>query len=331
MPDLSLVFVVVFLALAFDYINGFHDTANAIATSVSTRALEPKQAIMMAAILNFSGALLSTGVAKTIGADIVISPAMVNQEVIAAALLGAIIWNLVTWWKGIPSSSSHALIGGVMGAVAVSKGFAALKWTGIERIVLSLILSPVLAMVLGFIVMLILLWLFGRFSPFQLNQGFKRMQLLSAGLMSFSHGSNDAQKAMGIITLALVSAGQLDTFEVPMWVKLSCATAMGLGTAAGGWKIIKTMGGKIVKLEPISGFASDLNSALVIFTATFLHLPVSTTHVVAGSIMGVGSVKRVSAVRWGVARSMVYAWFITIPFSAAASALIYLAIKRMGF
>ena len=329
MPDIGLLYVVVFLALAFDYINGFHDTANAIATSVSTRALQPRVAIMMAAVLNFCGALLSTGVAKTIGGDIVVSPSLVNQEVISAALLGAIIWNLLTWWKGIPSSSSHALIGGVMGAVIVSKGVDALKWAGIERIVLSLVLSPVIAMISGFVIMLALLWLFGRFAPTSLNLVFKRMQLLSAGLMSFSHGSNDAQKAMGIITLALLSSGQIDTLDVPTWVKLSCATAMGLGTAAGGWKIIKTMGGKIVKLEPINGFASDLNSALVIFSATFLHLPVSTTHVVAGSIMGVGSVKRVSAVRWGVARSMVFAWFITIPFSAAASAAIYLLLKQL--
>lgn len=330
MPDFSLLYVVIFLALAFDYINGFHDTANAIATSVSTRALKPRVAIMMAAVLNFSGALLSTGVAKTIGGDIVVSPAMVNQEVISAALLGAIIWNLLTWWWGIPSSSSHALIGGVMGAVSVSKGFSGLNWTGIEKIVLSLVLSPIIALVSGFLVMLLLLWLFGRLSPSRLNIGFKRMQLLSAGLMSFSHGSNDAQKAMGIITLALLSSGQIETLDVPNWVKFACAAAMGLGTAVGGWKIIKTMGGKIVKLEPITGFASDLNSAIVIFIATFLHLPVSTTHVVAGSIMGVGSVKRVSAVRWGVARSMVFAWFITIPFSAVASAAIYLIIKQMG-
>jgi PiT family inorganic phosphate transporter len=330
MPDFSLLYVVVFLALAFDYINGFHDTANAIATSVSTRALRPRVAIMMAAVLNFSGAMLSTGVAKTIGGDIVISPAMVNQQVISAALLGAIIWNLLTWWWGIPSSSSHALIGGVMGAVAVSKGFSGLNWTGIEKIVLSLVLSPIIALVSGFLVMLLLLWLFGRLSPSRLNIGFKRMQLLSAGLMSFSHGSNDAQKAMGIITLALLSSGQIETLDVPNWVKLACAAAMGFGTAVGGWKIIKTMGGRIVKLEPITGFASDLNSAIVIFIATFLHLPVSTTHVVAGSIMGVGSVKRVSAVRWGVARSMVFAWFITIPFSAVASAAIYLLITQMG-
>ncbi|KYZ76615.1 inorganic phosphate transporter [Anaerosporomusa subterranea] len=330
MPDLSLLYLVIFLALAFDFINGFHDTANAIATAVTTRALQPKVAVIMAAVLNFLGALLSTGVAKTIGGDIVMSPTMVNQQVISAALLGAIIWNLVTWWRGIPSSSSHALIGGVMGAVAVSKGFSGLNWTGIERIVLSLVLSPMIAMVSGFVVMLLLLWLFGRFSPYWLNKGFQRIQLLSVGLMSFSHGSNDAQKAMGIITLALLSAGQIETFDVPTWVKLACAAAMGLGTSFGGWKIIKTVGSKITKLEPIHGFAAELNGAVVVFIATFLHLPVSTTHVVAGSIMGVGSVKRMSAVRWGVARSMVFAWFITIPFSAVASAAIYLIIKQMG-
>lgn len=327
MPDLIWLYIVVLLALAFDYINGFHDTANAIATSVSTRALKPRHAIMLAAVLNFLGAMFSTGVAKTIGGDIVASPTMVDQQVISAALLGAIIWNLLTWWRGIPSSSSHALIGGIIGAVLVNKGADGLNWFGIEKIVLSLVLSPIIALVSGFIIMLLLLWIFGRFSPSRLNLGFKRMQLVSASLMSFSHGSNDAQKAMGIITLTLLSSGQIDTLEVPDWVKLSCATAMALGTAAGGWKIIKTMGGKIVRLEPINGFASDLNSSLVIFLATFLHLPVSTTHVVAGSIMGVGAVKRVTAVRWGIARSMVFAWFITIPFSAVASALVYLLMR----
>ncbi len=330
MPDLSLLYLVIFLALLFDFINGFHDTANAIATAVTTRALNPSIAVAMAAILNFAGAMLSTGVAKTIGGDIVMSPSMVDQQVISAALLGAIIWNLATWWWGIPSSSSHALIGGIIGAVTISKGFAGLNWGGIERIVLSLILSPVIAMVSGFFVMLLLLWVFGRLSPSLVNIGFKRIQLLSVGLMSFSHGSNDAQKAMGIITLALLSAGQIESFDVPGWVKFACAAAMGLGTSFGGWKIIKTVGSRITKLEPIHGFASELNGAVVVAIATFLHLPVSTTHVVAGSIMGVGAVKRVSAVRWGVARSMVFAWFITIPFSAMASAAVYVVIKQIG-
>ena len=323
MPDISFLWVVVFLALAFDYINGFHDTANAIATSVSTRAIQPQHAVYMAASLNFLGALVSTGVAKTIGGDIVISPAMVNEQVISAALVGAIAWNLLTWWYGIPSSSSHALIGGVMGAVIASKGVYALKTAGLIKIVLSLILSPIIALASGYLVMVGLLWLFGRLAPNALNNNFRRVQLFSASLMSFSHGSNDAQKAMGIITLALLSAGQIDTMEVPTWVKVACAAAMGLGTAAGGWKIIKTMGTKIFRMEPINGFAADLNSALVIFMATFLHLPVSTTHVVSGSIMGVGSAKRVTAVRWSVARSMVSAWGLTIPLSGLTSAVVY--------
>lgn len=323
MPDFILLYIVVFLAVAFDYINGFHDTANAIATSVSTRAIKPQYAILLAASLNFLGALLSTGVAKTIGGDIVRAASLVSQEVIISALVGAIAWNLLTWWYGIPSSSSHALIGGVMGSVIVGSGWDALNTAGIEKIIFSLILSPVLALISGYIIMIILLWVFGRFAPMALNSGFKRMQLLSASLMAFSHGSNDAQKAMGIITLALLSAGQIPTLEVPTWVKLVCATAMALGTAAGGWKIIKTMGTKIFKMEPINGFAADLNSSLVIFSATFLHLPVSTTHVVSGSIMGVGSAKRVKAVHWSVAQQMVYAWFLTIPLSGITSAIVY--------
>lgn len=314
---------VVILALAFDYINGFHDTANAIATSVSTRALTPRAAVWLAAFLNFLGAMYSTGVAKTIGGDIVKSAQMVNEPIIIAALVGAIFWNLLTWWLGIPSSSSHALIGGVMGAVLMARGVDALKVQGIIKIVASLVFSPIIAMLTGLVIMIGLLWIFGRMAPSRINAGFKRMQILSATLMSFSHGSNDAQKAMGIITLSLVSAGYLPTLEVPTWVKLAAATAMGLGTAAGGWRIIRTMGGKIFKLEPISGFAADLNSATVIFGATLLHLPVSTTHVVSGSIMGVGAAKRISAVRWGVAQQMVMAWVLTIPLSALVSALTY--------
>ncbi|WP_094605294.1 hypothetical protein SPSIL_003070 [Sporomusa silvacetica DSM 10669] len=323
MPDLTLLYVVVFFALAFDYINGFHDTANAIATSVSTRALEPQYAVVLAAILNFAGALYSTGVAKTIGGDLVKSASMVNQQVIISALFGAIVWNLITWWFGIPSSSSHALVGGVLGAVTVGAGFEAINVFGVEKIILSLVVSPLLAMAGGYVIMIAMMWIFRRYEPGKLNTGFKKMQLLSASMMSFSHGSNDAQKAMGIITLALLSSGQIPTLEVPLWVKFSCATAMACGTAVGGWKIIKTMGGKIFKLEPITGFAADLNSSLVIFAATNLHLPVSTTHVVSGSIMGVGSSKRLTAVRWGVAQQMLFAWVLTIPFSAITSGLMY--------
>lgn len=330
MLDGWVIWAVVLLALAFDYINGFHDTANAIATSVSTRAIAPKTAVMMAATLNFLGAMISTGVAKTIGGDIVTSPDMINGEIIVAALVGAIFWNLLTWWYGIPSSSSHALIGGIIGAVMISVGSDALHLGGIGKIFISLVASPILALVLGYIVMKILLFLFGRFSPIVLNDRFRNMQLVSAALMSFSHGSNDAQKAMGIITLTLVASGHLPTLDVPLWVKLACATAMALGTAAGGWKIIATVGSKIFKLESINGFAADLNSALTIFTATLLHLPVSTTHVVSGSIMGVGTAMRVKAVNWSTARSMVFAWFITIPLSAGVSALAYVIIDTLA-
>ena len=330
MLDGWVIWAVVLLAIAFDYINGFHDTANAIATSVSTRAIAPKTAVMMAATLNFLGAMISTGVAKTIGGDIVTSPDMINGEIIVAALVGAIFWNLLTWWYGIPSSSSHALIGGIIGAVMISVGSDALHVGGIGKIFISLVASPIVALILGYIVMKVLLFLFGRFSPIVLNDRFRNMQLVSAALMSFSHGSNDAQKAMGIITLTLVASGHLPTLDVPLWVKLACATAMALGTAAGGWKIIATVGSKIFKLESINGFAADLNSALTIFTATLLHLPVSTTHVVSGSIMGVGTAMRVKAVNWSTARSMVFAWFITIPLSAGVSALAYVIIDTLA-
>ena len=322
MPDTLLIAVVV-LALVFDYINGFHDTANAIATSVSTRALPPRVAVYMAACLNFAGAMYSTGVAKTIGSDIVTAASMVNEPIIIAAMVGAIFWNLVTWWLGIPSSSSHALIGGVMGAVIIAKGMVALKISGIVKIVLSLVLSPLLAIVCGFLVMNALFWAFRKQAPARVNHKFKKLQILAAAMMSFAHGSNDAQKAMGIITLALVSAGYLDVFDVPFWVKIAAALAMGCGTAFGGWRIIKTMGAKIFKLEPINGFSADINSSLVIFAATLLHLPVSTTHVVSGSIMGVGAAKRINAVRWGVAQQMVMAWVLTIPSTALVSAVTY--------
>lgn len=318
-----LILTVIVLALLFDFINGFHDTANAIATSVSTRAIKPAHAIIMAAVLNFLGAIYSTGVAKTIGGDIVASAEMVDEHIIIAALMGSIIWNLFTWYVAMPSSSSHALVGGIIGAVLVSTGSTGLNFIGIGKIVLSLIASPLLAIFSGFIVMTVLFLLFGQFAPSALNGRFKKMQILSAAAMAFSHGSNDAQKSMGIITLALFSGGYLSSFEVPDYVKFLCAAAMACGTALGGWRIIRTIGGKIFKLEPISGFAADLNSSIVIFSATLLHLPVSTTHVVSGSIMGVGTAKRIRAVRWGVAQQMLVAWVLTIPCTAVMGALAY--------
>jgi len=324
MPELQfMIFTVIALALLFDFINGFHDTANAIATSVSTRALKPSHAIMMAAVLNFIGAMYSTGVAKTIGGDIVSSAHLVNEQVIIAALAGSVVWNLLTWWFSMPSSSSHALVGGIIGAVLVSVGSQGLNFYGIGKIVLSLIASPILAIVTGFIIMSLLFLIFGRFRPNVVNGKFKKMQILSAAMMAFSHGSNDAQKSMGIITLALLSGGYLTEFDVPTYVKVLCATAMACGTAVGGWRITRTIGSKIFKLEPISGFAADLNSSTVIFTATLLHLPVSTTHVVSGSIMGVGTAKRLRAVHWGVAQQMVVAWVLTIPCTALMGAGAY--------
>ena len=318
-----LIFTVIILALIFDFINGFHDTANAIATSVSTRAISPRNAISMAAALNFVGALYSTGVAKTIGGDIVKSAAHVDERIIIAALIGAIVWNILTWWIALPSSSSHALVGGLIGAVLVSTGADGLNYYGIGKIVVSLVASPLLAIGTGCLVMCILYRLFGQYMPSLINHRFKKMQIVSAAMMAFSHGSNDAQKAMGIITLALLSGGYISEFEVPFIVKILAATSMAFGTAFGGWKIIKTIGGKIYKLEPISGFAADLNSSIVIFGATMLHLPVSTTHVVSGSIMGVGTAKRISAVRWGTAQQMLVAWILTIPCTALMSAIVY--------
>lgn len=319
--------LVVFFALLFDYINGFHDTANAIATSVSTRALTPKKAVIMAAACNFLGALYSTGVAQTIAKDIV-SPTIATQDVYIAGLMGAICWNLITWYFGIPSSSSHAIIGGIAGAAAAKAGFGVLQWGGLGKMFLALVFSPLIGIGLGYLLMKGLTRLVAKFSPQRVNQKFRTLQVFSAALLAFNHGSNDAQKSMGIITMALITAGlqSPDNLAPPLWVVLACATAMALGTAAGGWKIIRTMGGKIFKLEPISGFAADLSSSIVIWTATAfpgLHLPVSTTHVVSGSIMGVGTAKRVKAVRWGTAQQMLTAWVITIPSAGLMAAIFF--------
>lgn len=328
MPNLHIVIgLIILLALLFDFINGFHDTANAIATSVSTRAISPRTAIIMAAFLNFCGAMYSTGVAHTIGGDIVKSASHVNEVILIAALASAIIWNLLTWYIALPSSSSHALIGGIIGAVLVSAGSSGLNFYGIGKIVLSLILSPVVGAVTGCIIMTLMFLIFGNFKPSSINNRFKKMQIVTAAMMAFSHGSNDAQKSMGIITLALLSGGYIQAFDVPTFVKILAAVSMACGTAIGGWKIIQTVGGKIFKLEPISGFAADLNSSLIIFSATLMALPVSTTHVVSGSIMGVGTAKRFKAVHWGVAKQMCIAWILTIPSTAIVAAIIYKLLK----
>jgi len=323
MPESFLTLaVVLLLAAAFDFINGFHDTANAIATVVATRVLTPRQAIVMAAVLNFLGALTGTAVATTVGKGIV-DPKAVTQMVIVAALLGAIAWNLITWYSGIPSSSSHALIGGLVGAAMAFQGSAVLNREGLEKTILSLLTSPVVGFGIGLAMMLCILWLVLRQSPHTVNVHFRRLQLVSSAFMSFSHGSNDAQKTMGIITMSLFSYGLIDSFEVPLWVMLLAATAMALGTSFGGWRIIRTMGHRIIKLEAIHGFAAETAAATVIQAASHFGLPVSTTHVISGSIMGVGASKRLSAVRWGVAGNMFTAWVLTIPAAAAMSWLIF--------
>lgn len=327
MPDIYAIGLVIVLALAFDFINGFHDTANAIATCIATRSLSPRIAIIMSAFLNFVGAMVSTGVAKTIGGEIVTSPQMVDSTVLIAALFAAIVWNLFTWKIGMPSSSSHALIGGVLGAVTISYGTGAINGNGVFMIVAGLIGSPVIAMFSGYVIMTLLFILFRNVGRSKVNYISLHIQSLSAAVMAFSHGSNDAQKCMGIITLALLSGGYIGELEVPFLVKIACAFAMCAGTSVGGWRIIRTVGNKIFRLEPVNGLAADINSALTIFTATFLHHPVSTTHVVTGSIMGVGWAKRFRAVHWNVAYSMVGAWVMTIPSTAAVGALVYILIR----
>jgi PiT family inorganic phosphate transporter len=317
--------VVLLLAVAFDYINGFHDTANAIATSVSTRALRPSHAIGLSAGANFVGALTGTAVATTIASGLV-DEGLIDLEVVGTALVGAIAWNLFTWRLGIPSSSSHALIGGLLGASAAAAGLAAWHLEGIVfKVLVPLVTSPLIGFGLGIMGMVVLLNVFRRANPKAINAQFRRAQVGSATFMAFSHGSNDAQKTMGIITLALVTSGAISEFVVPLWVIIVSATAISLGTAAGGWRIIRTMGTKVVKLDPVHGFAAETTAALVILGASRLGVPVSTTHVISSAIMGVGSATHFRAVRWIVARSIGIAWILTIPASGLVAAGAYFA------
>ncbi|WP_110928904.1 inorganic phosphate transporter [Bacillus massiliglaciei] len=321
---LILTILVVIFALAFDFINGFHDTANAVATSVSTKALKPKHAIIMAAVMNFLGALTFTGVAKTISSGIVDPFQLSNGSlVILAALIAGIAWNLITWYYGIPSSSSHALIGSIAGAAIAAAGFGAIEWAGFLKILEALIFSPILAFVVGFIIYSIFKVIFKNNNLTKTNQQFRRIQILTAATQSFTHGMNDAQKAMGVITMALIANNFVSSTEIPFWVQVSCATAMGLGTSIGGWKIIKTVGGKIMKIRPINGVAADLTGAGIIFGASLIHLPVSTTHVISSSILGVGSAHRLKGVKWGTAKRMLITWVITLPISATLAAIVY--------
>lgn len=319
---LIMLILVIAASLLFDYINGFHDTANAIATCVSTRALSIRAAIYMAAGLNFAGAMISTKVASTIGKGIV-DTNNVTQMVVLAGVIGAIIWDLITWYYGLPSSSSHAIIGGIMGAVIAHAGTAALHWAGLKKIILALIISPILGTVLGFFFMVLMMWSCRNSSPHGLNRGFRKLQIVSAAFMAFSHGTADAQKSMGVITMALVSYGYLKSFSVPWEVMVACATAMAFGTAAGGWRIIKTVGRDFVKLQPVHGFCVETASAGVILGAAAMGMPTSTTHVITSSILGVGLSKRMSAVNWGIAYRIVWAWVLTIPASAAVAFVTY--------
>ncbi len=328
----SVVIAVIITALVFDFINGFHDAANAIATVVSTGVLRVRTAVFVAGVFNFVGAITGTAVAKTIASGFA-DTGDVTQGVVLATLIGAIVWNLLTWWWGIPSSSSHALIGGLCGAVVAHAGVSAFRWGALgTKVLVPLVLSPLLGFFAAFLIMLALLWIVRRRRTSAVEAASRRLQLLSACSMAFSHGSNDAQKAMGIITLALVAfvaAGgeglpswtlPTDGAHVPTWVVLACALAIGLGTMAGGQRIIKTMGTKIIRIVPLQGFAAETSGALTILAASHAGIPVSTTHVINACIMGVGAVKRISAVRWGVAGNIFVAWVLTIPLSAAIAA-----------
>lgn len=338
----SLIIAVIITALVFDFINGFHDAANAIATVVSTGVLRVRTAVFIAGVFNFGGAIIGTAVAKTIASGFA-DASDVTQTVVLAALVGAIVWNLMTWWWGIPSSSSHALIGGLCGAVVAHAGASAFKWGALgTKVMIPLVVSPLLGFVAAFVIMIGLLWLVRRWRTATVETASRKLQLVSACSMAFSHGSNDAQKAMGIITLALVAfttsgatglpEWMLPTAKdaVPQWVVFACALAIGVGTMAGGQRIIKTMGSKIIRIVPLQGFAAETSGALTIMGASSLGIPVSTTHVINACIMGVGSVKRISAVRWGVAGNIFIAWVLTIPMSAAFAFLSMLAFDAMS-
>jgi inorganic phosphate transporter, PiT family len=319
--ELTLVAVVV-IALFFDFTNGFHDTANSIATSVSTRALSPRLAVLSAAVLNFAGAFVSLKVAATVAKGIV-DPEAITLKIVLAGLVGAITWNLITWYLGLPSSSSHALIGGIIGSAAAAQGLDVVQWHGLyEKVLIPSLVAPFLGFVGAAFLMLVILWIIRRRHPGIVNRVFRRLQLVSGGFVAFTHGTNDAQKTMGIIALALGASGHLDSehFDVPLWVIVSSAAAMGLGTYAGGWRIIRTLGQRVAKLDPPQGFAAQSACASILWVTAHYGFPVSTTHTISGSVMGAGATRRLSAVRWGVAGNIVLAWLVTIPSAALVGA-----------
>jgi len=326
--DLLLI-VVIAVALAFDFTNGFQDTANAIATSVSTRALSPRVAVAIAACANLGGAFLTTAVATTVGQGL-IDTQLATQQTVLAALLGAIGWNLVVWRLGLPSSSSHALIGGLVGAAIVQSGLDGVNWYGlVHKVVLPAIFSPALGFAGAFLLLLAILWLFAWAHPGPAYRAFRLAQIGSGTFVAFIHGANDAQKTMGVIALALVAHGSIDHFYIPTWVKIAAGLAIGLGTYAGGWRVIRTLGQRIFKIEPASGFAAQAAGGLTLYLATRLGYPVSTTHTISGAVMGAGSTVRFSAVRWGVARTIVTAWLITIPCTAVAAGILYWPVEAI--
>jgi inorganic phosphate transporter, PiT family len=332
MHDAVLVVVVVIVALAFDFTNGFHDTANAIATSVSTHALSPRVAVVLSSFMNFAGAFVTLKVAATIGSGVA-DPAKVTLVMIISALLGAIAWNLITWYHGLPSSSSHALIGGLIGAVFVGLSPSAVKWdVVVSKMLIPLVISPIGGFVLAYVFMLVIYWLFRHARPRPANRGFRIAQIFSAAFVAFSHGTNDAQKTMGIITLALISGKYLDAkpFVVPLWVIAASAAAIAFGTYAGGWRIIKTMGTRLYKIEPAQGFDAQTVAATIIQGASHFGFPVSTTHVVSGSILGAGASTSVNAVRWGVGINIMLAWIITLPMAAVMSAAVYFVLRFLS-
>jgi inorganic phosphate transporter, PiT family len=326
-PDTPLIIFIIVVALGFDFLNGFHDAANSIATVVSTRVLSPQKAVVWAAFFNFVAAfVLGTHVAKTLGSGM-IDLKVVTHDVILAGLVGAIVWNLITWYYGLPVSSSHALIGGYAGAAVAKAGFAAILVAGWVKTLEFIVLAPLIGLALGFGLMVSGTWIFRKWHPYRLDHLFRRLQLLSAGLYSLGHGGNDAQKTMGIITGLLVASGHLSKFEVPLWVILISHAAIAFGTMFGGWRIVKTMGTKITKLQPFGGFCAETSGAITLVGATLAGIPVSTTHTITGAIVGVGATRRLSAVKWGVAGRIVWAWVLTIPLSAAMSALCYFALR----
>ena len=318
-----LVWVVVVVALGFDFTNGFHDTANAVATSVSTRALSPRTAVFVAAVANLAGAFVTTAVAKTVGQGI-IDTGLATEKAVLAALVGAIVWNLLTWWLGLPTSSSHALIGGLIGAALVQSGSKGVEWHGVvHKVAFPALVSPVLGFAGAFFVLLVIYWAFVRVTPGVANRGFRFGQLASGTWVAFTHGANDAQKTMGVIALALWKADKIDHFYIPAWVIVAAGLAIGAGTYVGGWRIMRTLGQRIFSMEPASGFAAQVSGGTVIYLATHFGYPVSTTHVVSGSVMGAGATKRLSAVRWGVAGNIIFAWVLTIPAAALVAAALY--------